>query len=198
LIIGRGRQGYRHTLTSARTVFLRALLTQFRLIRNQWVNVAKPRYSWDICRVAGAICYFGQRCGQQTGAKLTGGRADIVELPSRQRSAVSNGSRLFVAGDGNSAWSRRFRDLVAQHAADLGGADHLSEAQLSLIRRVATIETELEQREGELSRGMAVDLDQYGRAAGQLRRLLETLGTSRQVRNITPTLSEYLAAKAAR
>jgi hypothetical protein len=128
---------------------------------------------------------------------LSGDRADIVTLPSRQRSAVTNGRRMFVEGDGNSAWSRRFRDLVAQHAADLGGPDRLSEAQQSLIRRVSTIEVELEQREGELSRGMAVDLDGYSRAAGHLRRLLETLGIERRAKDVTPTLGEYLAAKAA-
>jgi hypothetical protein len=48
-------------------------------------------------------------------------------LPPRQRSAVTNGRRLFVDGDGNSAWSRRYRDLIAGHVSDLGGADHLSE-----------------------------------------------------------------------
>lgn len=123
--------------------------------------------------------------------------APIASLPSRTRSAVSNGSRLFVEGDGNSAWSRRFRDLVGQHGDDLGGRDRLSESQRSLIRRAATIEVELEQREGELSRGVAVDLDAYARAAGHLRRLLESLGVERKARDATPTLAEYLASKKA-
>jgi hypothetical protein len=124
-------------------------------------------------------------------------RADIVTLPSRQRSAVTNGRRMFVEGDGNSAWSRRFRDLAAQHADDLGGIVNLSEAQQSLIRRVSAIEVELEQMEGRMSKGEAVDLDGYTRAAGHLRRILETLGTERRAKNVTPTLGEYLAAKAA-
>lgn len=79
--------------------------------------------------------------------------------PSRQRSAVTNGKRAFVDGNGNAAWTRRWRDLVLAHAQDAGGAENLSEAQSSLIRRVATIEIELEQLEGKLSKGEAVDLD---------------------------------------
>jgi hypothetical protein len=49
----------------------------------------------------------------------------------RPRSAVTSGRRLFVEGDENSAWSRRFHDLIIGHVADLGGADLLSEARNS-------------------------------------------------------------------
>src|SRR5262249_23239828 len=47
--------------------------------------------------------------------------------------------------DPNSAWSRRYRDLVVRHISDLGGRDMLSEAQLSLVRRAAALACELEQ-----------------------------------------------------
>lgn len=90
--------------------------------------------------------------------------------PPRQRSAVTNGRRLFVDGDGNSAWSRRYRDLVIDHSNDMGGAAVLSEAQKSLIKRASAIELELEQMEGKLSMGREIDLDKYTRAAGHLRR----------------------------
>ena len=99
--------------------------------------------------------------------------------PKRIRSAVSNGRRLFVDGDGNSAWSRRYRDLIVGHVSDLGGRDMLSEAQLSLIKRASTLELELEQAEGRLSKGEQIDLDCYGRAASHLRRILESLGLER-------------------
>jgi hypothetical protein len=115
----------------------------------------------------------------------------------RQRSAVTNGKRQFVDGNGNAAWTRRWRDLTSAHAADLGGADILSEAQSSLIRRVATIEIELEQLEGKLSKGEAVDLDGYTRAASHLRRILETLGIKRVPRDVTPDLHDYIAAQRA-
>src|SRR6516162_1251115 len=114
--------------------------------------------------------------------------------PKRIRSAVSNGRRLFVDGDGNSAWSRRYRDLIVGHVSDLGGRDMLSEAQLSLIKRASTLELELEQAEGRLSKGEQIDLDCYGRAASHLRRILESLGLERKPRNIGPTLGDLLRA----
>jgi hypothetical protein len=93
---------------------------------------------------------------------------------------------MFVDGDGNSAWSRRYRDLVAGHVADLGGRDMLSEAELSLIKRASAIECELEWMEGRLSRGDSIDLDLFTRSASHLRRILETLGTGRRPRDVTP------------
>jgi hypothetical protein len=115
-------------------------------------------------------------------------RALAPRQPSR-RSGVTNGSKQFIAGDENSAWARRRYDLVALHAADLGGAEHLSEAELSLCRRVATLELELEVMEGKLSLGADVDLDLYNRLAGNLRRCLETIGLKRVTRDVG---SDYL------
>jgi hypothetical protein len=112
---------------------------------------------------------------------------------ARARSKATSGRRVFVEGDGNSAWARRYRDLISAHCQDLGGVDLLSEAQLSLIRRASAIELELEQMEGKLSMGEQVDLDVFTRSASHLRRLFETLGIGRRPRNVTPTLSEYLA-----
>jgi hypothetical protein len=113
--------------------------------------------------------------------------------PKRTRSAVSNGRRMFVDGHGNSAWSRRYRDLIVGHVSDLGGRDGLSEAQLSLIKRASTLELELEQAEGRLSMGEPIDLDLYIRGTGSLRRILETLGLERQARDVTPpSVAEYL------
>jgi hypothetical protein len=105
---------------------------------------------------------------------------------------VTNGKRLFVEGDGNSAWSRRYRDLLAGHVSDLGGSGALSEAQLSLCRRASAIECELEQMEGRLSMGEEVDLDIFTRSTSHLRRLFETLGIKRQSHDVTPSLEDYL------
>jgi hypothetical protein len=125
-------------------------------------------------------------------------RSAITARPLTQRSAVTNGKRAFVDGNGNAAWTRRWRDLVLAHEQDLGGADVLSEAQSSLVRRVSTIEIELEQREGMLSKGEPVDLDSYTRAASHLRRILETLGIERRQVDVTPDRDEYLAQETAR
>jgi len=115
------------------------------------------------------------------------------DKPKRKLSGVSTGRRLFVEGDGNSAWSRRYRDLIAGHISDLGGPSALSEAQISLIKRASAIETELEQLEGKLSQGEEINLDEFTRAASHLRRIYETIGLERQARDITPSLHDYIA-----
>jgi hypothetical protein len=104
---------------------------------------------------------------------------------TRTRSRVTTGRAVFVEGDGNSRWARRYRDLIAAHCQDLGGVDVLSAAQLSLIRRASAIELELEQMEGKLSLGEPVDLDVFTRSASHLRRLFETLGIGRLARAVT-------------
>ena len=103
----------------------------------------------------------------------------------RTRSRVTTGRRVFVEGDGNSRWARRYRDLIAAHCQDLGGVDLLSEAQTSLIRRASAIELELEQMEGKLSLGEQIDLDVFTRSASHLRRLFEVLGIGRKCRDVT-------------
>jgi hypothetical protein len=103
----------------------------------------------------------------------------------RPRSAVTSGRKLFVEGDPNSAWARRFHDLVQGHVSDLGGRPIMSEAQFALCKRAAGLECELEQMEGRMSLGEQVDLDRYGRAASHLRRILEVLGLERKARDVT-------------
>jgi hypothetical protein len=71
----------------------------------------------------------------------------------RSKSAITNGSKAFIEGNGNSPWYRRWKDIVELHADDLGGQALLSEAQMSLCRRAATLEVELEHIEGQLSLG---------------------------------------------
>jgi hypothetical protein len=101
-----------------------------------------------------------------------------VPMQPRQRSAKTNGRRSFVGGDGRGLWARRWRDLRALYADDLGGASALSEFQLGLVGTCATLRCELEKLEGRLSLGETVDLDQFGR--------FETLGIERRSRDVTP------------
>lgn len=124
-------------------------------------------------------------------------RSASVARPARQRSAVTNGRRSFVVGDGNSPWARRHRDLTELYLDDLGARDSLSEAEVSLAKRAATIACELEGMEGKLSMGEEVDLDLYARVAGHLRRIHETIGVKRARRDVTPDLHAYIAAREA-
>lgn len=122
-----------------------------------------------------------------------------VDASKRKRSSVTNGTKAFIEGDGNSPWYRRFKDLLALHVEDLGGPELLSEAQISLCRRAATLEVELERIEGQLSLGNDADLDAYNRHAGGLRRILETLGVERVKRDVTPNpLADHFSRPAIR
>jgi hypothetical protein len=114
-------------------------------------------------------------------------REAIAPRLQKQRSAVTNGRRLFVDGDARSPWSRRYYDLVSLHVSDMGGRSNLCEGQLALIKRACALQVELEQMDGRLSLGQEVDLDVYQRVTNTLRRVLESLGlnTGRKPRDIT-------------
>jgi len=125
--------------------------------------------------------------------RATPGRQSEAQRP---RSAVTSGRKLFVdAGDPNSAWSRRYHDLVCAHVRDAGGIEIFSGAQMSLIRRASAIECELERLDARLSMSLPVDMPVCAAVSGHLRRIFETLGLKRVARNIVPSLVEYLANK---
>ena len=121
----------------------------------------------------------------ETAAETATQSARITPRLETVRSKVTNGRRVFAAGgDGRSAWTRRWKDIVELHVVDAGGLDVLSEARLSLIRRAATLELQLEQLECAMSEGKDVDIEGYGRVASHLRRILEAMGLDRRQRQI--------------
>ncbi len=97
--------------------------------------------------------------------------------------------------DGRSAVARRYHDIVAAIAADQGGADHMSEARLQLVRRFAAAAVLAEQLEARLARGEAIDVGQHAHLSSTLCRLAQRIGLKRVARDITPTLHEYMATK---
>ncbi len=115
------------------------------------------------------------------------------------RTRVTNGAVAIGGVDGRTLWARRYKDVVALHASDLGGADLMSEAQKALVRRAATLVVELERLEARFASGdkppSERELDLYSRLAGGLRRLLETIGLERRPRDTTPTITAYLRAQ---
>jgi hypothetical protein len=117
------------------------------------------------------------------------------------RSRVTNGrSHLPKEVDGRSFYSRRLRDLIALHTADLGGADNLSAAEHAIVRRAAVIMISLEKMEFQFAlvdaEGVsAADLDLYQRPSNSLRRLLREVGIKKRARDVTPDLQTYLRSK---
>jgi hypothetical protein len=106
--------------------------------------------------------------------------------PKTARSAVTNGSRLHVVRPGDTAWARRFSDVLAEIISDLGGAQGLSEGQRQLARRCATLACECERMEGITAAGGTIDIDSYGMMTDRLGRAFGRLGLRRQSRDITP------------
>ena len=125
--------------------------------------------------------------------ELTSDSPTVVTRPPQLRSRVTNGRTVFaIGGDGRGAWTRRWKDLCEAHTNDCGGASRLTEAKLSLCRRAATLEVQLEQLEAQMSEGKDVDLSAYAMVAGHLRRILESVGLGRAMKPV-PTVRDILA-----
>jgi phage-related minor tail protein len=124
--------------------------------------------------------------GPQISADVT----PVAGRPSRQRSRVSNGSKLMAGVDGRSAEARRYRDLCQSFADDCGGASALSESQRSLIRSAAALSVQSEKLQGAVIRGEPVSDEQLTRVANSLSRTLARL--KRPAPRI-PSLAEYIS-----
>lgn len=116
------------------------------------------------------------------------------------RSAISNGRYLLDGVDHRSATMRRLRDLYEAHVSDLGGHDHISEAERVLCRRAAMIVLQCELLEmrfakAEDSTASPKQFERYTKATGALTRLYNTIGTKRRPKDVTPDLQTYLASK---
>jgi hypothetical protein len=94
------------------------------------------------------------------------------------------------------------RDTLQSLEAHCGG--EFSETQRLAARRVSTLEAELIYLEDKFAQARAAggepdatQLDLYGRLADRQRRLADPLGWQRTPRDVTPTLAQYIAQKAA-
>ena len=105
------------------------------------------------------------------------------------------GAVVLCGVDGRSLMARRFREIHAGIESDLGG--DLTEAQRHLVARAATLAIWCEAREVELAEGAEFDAGAYATIANALRRLLADLGLERRARDVTPSIAEYAARKAA-
>ncbi|MCK1450102.1 hypothetical protein IVB36_04060 [Bradyrhizobium sp. 35] len=123
-------------------------------------------------------------------------RSHLEKPPSKTRSRISNGSAVLEGVDGRSAPARRYRDVLAELISDIGGDP--SGAQTAIARRASALCVVCEQAEAEMVAGGVLDLAEFTTAANSLRRLLSDLGLERRAKDITPSLSQYLASKAAK
>lgn len=122
-------------------------------------------------------------------------REKMVVPQSRLRSAVTNGRSLVTGIDQRSAPARRYKDVMTAIASDLGGMDHLSQAQLHLVRSVAGLVVLRESLDAQVLSDEKIDTAEYVRIANSLRRLLATIGLERVSRDVTPDLKTYIERK---
>src|SRR4051812_37277951 len=88
------------------------------------------------------------------------------------RSAVSNGTRLFLEETGidyRTLTIRRFKDLIRTYSDDY---EITTEADQSLVRMAAALALKAEQMQAALVRGEPVDSDKLNRLTGTLHRAL--------------------------
>jgi hypothetical protein len=123
-------------------------------------------------------------------------RDALADRPSRQRSRVTNGSKLIAGVDGRTAEARRFKDVAMSLADDLGGAAALTEAQRALVKQAASLVVQSESLQGAMLRGEAISDEQMTRVANSLSRTLSRLGRKRVQTKLS--VPEYLAQRDAR
>lgn len=116
-------------------------------------------------------------------------------LKPQARTRVGNGSAVLQDVDGRSVAFRRYREILASLVSDMGGDP--SEAQQQIARRAASIAIWCEQQDAAAATGTPIEVAPYTTASNTLRRLLESLGLERRARNVTPTLAQYSARRAA-
>jgi hypothetical protein len=125
---------------------------------------------------------------------------ETIAGSTKDRPRVAAGARcrpgqLLPGIDGRSAWTRRARDLISAHIADLGGVQNCSAAEQSIIRRASVLTVELERMERQFAldeQASPDDLETYQRCANSLRRLLEAVGLQRRARDVGPSLGDIL------
>lgn len=127
-----------------------------------------------------------------------------AERPASTRSRITNGAKLLPHVDGRSTWAKLLRDTLDDLLTHCGGEDRVSEPERMTARRAAALEAELIHLEAKFATlrmegndPSSADLDLYGRLTGHQRRLFETLGMERRVRDVTPSLAAYVSSRTA-
>ncbi|WP_292378781.1 hypothetical protein [Mesorhizobium sp.] len=82
-------------------------------------------------------------------------------------------------------------------ANDLGGVDHLSAMQRELVDGAALLGAMIKDLGANYLSGDPVDLSEFMALTNAQRRLLADIGLERKARDITPSLSDIIAGRAA-
>lgn len=106
---------------------------------------------------------------------------------------LGTGGTVLAGVDMRTNGARRFKELCADLVHHLAGDP--TAPQLAIIRRAAALAVWCEGQEAAQASGGDFDVQAFTTAANSLRRLLIDLGLERRMKDATPTLEQYLAAR---
>ena len=111
------------------------------------------------------------------------------------RSRVGNGKALLAGIDQRSLPYREYQDTVADLVSHLGGEP--TAVELAIAEEAAGLIVWCRSARSALLKGEKFDVAAYTTGVNALRRLLADIGQERRLKDVTPTLTEYLARSAA-
>jgi hypothetical protein len=121
-----------------------------------------------------------------------------TDIPKRRffRTGIANGSRVLDGVDQRSHVARRFREVSGALGSDLGGTEHLTEAQLQLCRSAAGLVVLRESLDVLACKQgpEAVSVSNYALITNSLRRVLTTIGLTRIPRNVDHIEQAFMEA----
>jgi len=110
----------------------------------------------------------------------------------RARSRVGNGKALLSKVDLRGVAYREFCDIASDLAVHMGG--DVSVVEQSILEEAAGMIVWCRGARAAMLRGEPFDVGEYAKAVNCLRRLLADIGQQRRLRDITPSISEYINA----
>ena len=110
----------------------------------------------------------------------------------RVRTAIANGAAILAGVDGRSHVARRYREIGALLASDMGGHGTLTEAQKQLVRSAAGLVVLRERLDVKAVNGEKIDAGEYCSLSNTLRRVLVTIGLKREPKDVTdPSMQAF-------
>ncbi len=97
--------------------------------------------------------------------------------------------------DRRSVAFRHYRSIIDAIVQDLGGSAAVGEVKMGLVEQYAATRVLADQIKLRTFASKEVSVTEHSLLSSTLKRLAASIGVEREPRDVTPTLSEYLASK---
>jgi hypothetical protein len=111
-------------------------------------------------------------------------------IPNSRLRIIAKDSRVLDGMDSHVA--QRHREIGGALCSDMGGGDHLSEAQKQLVRCAAGLVVLRETLDTKAANGEAIDSREYCAVCDTLRRVLTTIGLQGLVGDMTDSQADQI------